>query len=79
MLLNLLLSVIAESKARQKGGLRPGGRKSESDGLLFNWLVLDMKYDCLVSPDCPIRRETILKATVYLEKKERTMQFPISS
>ena len=43
------------------------------DGLLFNWLLWDMKHDCLVSPDCPIRRETILKVTVYLEKEERTM------
>lgn len=63
--------MIAESK-HAKGGLRPVGRKSESDGLLFNWLLLDMKHDCLVSPDCPIRRETILKVTVYLEKEERT-------
>ena len=34
----------AESK-HAKGGLRPVGRKSESDGLLFNWLLLDMKHD----------------------------------
>lgn len=53
---------MAESK-HAKGGLRPGGRESKSDVMLFNWLLSDIKHDCSVSPDCSMRRETILRSS----------------